>query len=365
MDPTSLTPEVSVLEGLDLGGLLGALIVLAIAFIAVRIVTSTLTRLGARFLDKRLLLNQIATVSRFVLWLAGGILAVRALALPREVLLGLTGGAAVTIGFALKDLVASVLAGLTIVIDRPFQVGDRVTFGEHYGEITAIGLRSVRLVTLDDNVVTIPNNKFLTDAVASGNAGALDMLIQLDFLIGVDQDVALAKRLVEQCMISNRYVYTKKPWVVLTSLVTQGNYPAVRLRAKAYVLDVQFEKDYETDVTERVIAAFREHAILPPAVLHRAQDPAHTPHAPPARTAPPSHPASPSHPAPPSHPATPSHPVASATATPSHPVASATATPTTATPADPPPPLAASTAPGPVSAPSTSAPTSAPLAEEP
>lgn len=272
LDPSALAPEITVLEQLQLGGLLRALLVFAVTFVVVRLATSTLTGFGARFLDKRLLLNQIATVGRFALWSIGLLLAVRALALPREVLIGLSGGAAVTIGFALKDLVASILAGLTIVIDRPFQVGDRVAFGEYYGEIASIGLRSVRLVTLDDNLVTIPNNKFLTDAVASGNAGALDMLIQLDFYVGLDQDVRKAKHLVEQCLVSNRYVYTRKPWVVLVSVVMQGNYPAIRLRAKAYVLDVQYEKAFETDVSERVIAAFREHAILPPAVLHRSLD---------------------------------------------------------------------------------------------
>jgi small-conductance mechanosensitive channel len=269
IDPSALASDASFLAELNLSGMLAAFITLAITFVAIRITTSTLTGFGGRFVDKRLLLHQIATVSRFAFWSIGALLAVRALALPREVMIGLTGGAAVTLGFALKDLVASILAGLTIIIDRPFQVGDRVAFGDYYGEIAAIGLRSVRLVTLDDNVVTIPNNKFLTDCVSSGNAGALDMLIQLDFLIGLDQDVALAKRLVEQCMLSNRYVYTKKPWVVLVNIVLQGNYPAIRLRAKAYVLDVKYEKAYETDVTERVLIAFREYRILPPTILHR------------------------------------------------------------------------------------------------
>ncbi len=271
-DPSALASQASVLSEVNLSGVLSALTVLVVAFVVIRVTTSTLAGLGTRFIDKRLLLHQIATVTRFVLWSLGAVLAVRALALPREVLIGLTGGAAVTIGFALKDLVASILAGLTIIIDRPFQVGDRVAFGEYYGEISAIGLRSVRLVTLDDNVITIPNNKFLTESVSSGNVGALDMLIQLDFLIGVDQDFATAKRLVEQCMLSNRYVYTKKPWAVLISQLMAGNYPAIRIRSKAYVLDVQFEKAYETDVTERVLAAFREHGILPPAILHRSLD---------------------------------------------------------------------------------------------
>jgi hypothetical protein len=52
--------------------------------------------------------------------------------------------------------------------------------------------------------------------------------------------------------------------------VIQENYFAIRIRGKAYVLDVQYEKAYETDVTERVLLGFRERGIAPPAILHRS-----------------------------------------------------------------------------------------------
>lgn len=274
MDPTA-GKELNVVEVVRVSGLITATLTLLATWFTVRLVTGVLTRLGDRFTHRRLLLNQIATLTRFALYLAGIALSIGfAVNLSKEIVLALTGTAAVTIGFALKDLAASVLAGIIIIIDRPFQVGDRVNFGGVYGEISTIGLRSVRLVTLDDNVVTIPNNKFLTDVVSSGNWGALDMLIQMDFFVGVDQDVALAKRLVEESLVSNRYVYLGKPWVVLVNQVIEGRYFAVRLRAKAYVLDVQYEKAFETDVTERVLDAFRAHGVGPPAVLHREVSPA-------------------------------------------------------------------------------------------
>ncbi len=265
--------DVSVLDTIRVGGVFTGVVVLVGTWFAVRILTGTLTRLGDRFAAKRLILAQIATLSRFVLYLLGLVAAVAvSIQLSKEVILALTGTAAVTIGFALKDLAASVLAGVTIIIDRPFQVGDRVTFGSHYGEITEIGLRSVRLVTLDDNVITIPNNKFLTEVVSSGNLGALDMLIQTDFHIGIDQDVALAKRLVTEAITSNRYAYLKKPWTVGVAQVMQDNYFALRIRSRVYVLDVKYENALQTDVTERVMAAFRKHGIQPPAILHRNID---------------------------------------------------------------------------------------------
>src|SRR5690606_41093854 len=124
-------------------------------------------------------------LARFAIWLVGIAVAVAfSVNLTKEVLLAIGGTAAVTVGFAVKDLAASILAGVIIIIDRPFQVGDRVSFGGVYGEITSIGLRSVRLVTLEGVVVTIPNNKFLTDMVSSGTWGALDMLVQVDFYVG-------------------------------------------------------------------------------------------------------------------------------------------------------------------------------------
>lgn len=45
----------------------------------------------------------------------------------------------------------------------------------------------MRLQTLDDNTVTIPNNKFLNDSTSCGNHRQLDMQVVMDFLIGIDQ----------------------------------------------------------------------------------------------------------------------------------------------------------------------------------
>lgn len=267
--PETPTPP-NIIEFIRVGGIFTGVIILLFTWLCGRLLGTTMARLGDRFTHRRLIINQISTLLRFAIYIIGIILALFAsFQLSREVILAITGTAAVAIGFGLKDLAASVLAGFIIIIDRPFQVGDRVSFGGVYGEITAIGLRSVRLTTLDDTVVTIPNNKFLTDVVASGNWGALEMLIQLDFYIGSDQDIVLAKRLVEEGLTSSRYVFNRKPWVVLVSQTALENCFAVRLRAKAYVLDVQYEKAFETDVTTRVLESFGRHGIQPPAILHR------------------------------------------------------------------------------------------------
>jgi len=263
--------DVNMLEFIRFGGLFTSLVVIAVSWFVARLLSQTIDRLGVRFAQRRLQLQQAGTFIRFFIYLVAFTVSVLlSFKLSDQMLLTLGGTLAVTLGFAFKDLAASVLAGITVVLDRPFQVGDRVTFGAYYGEITAIGLRSVSLVTLDDSVVTIPNNKFLTEAVSCSNSGELDMLVQNDFYIGYDQDVAKARRIVADAITTSRYTYLDKPWHVLVKQVVHQGYFSIRLRAKVYVLDIQYEKALETDVTIRVVEGFRELGITPPTVLERS-----------------------------------------------------------------------------------------------
>jgi small-conductance mechanosensitive channel len=268
-----LSPESlpDVFDVFKVEGVLPAALLLVATWLLARLTNGTFENLGRRFTAYRLALNQTKSILRLLLYLAGILGAIPLVfSLGPQERLALGGTIAVAVGISLRDLVASIVAGITILIDQPFQVGDRITYGGVYGEVVEIGLRTVRVVTLDDSMVTIPNNKFLTDVVISGNAGELDMLVQMDFFIGLDQDVRRAKRLVSEALASSRYTYLKKPWSIVVSQVQHHDFVAVRLRAKVYVLDVVYEKALESDVTERVLEAFGEHGIGGPAVLHRA-----------------------------------------------------------------------------------------------
>ena len=258
----------------DLSTLLGYVVFDRLPFAIVVVVAALLTaRLGTRFLDalaerfteRRLLFKQLSVVGRFALLLLGVVVALASLIqFSDEALLAVGGTLAVALGFAMKDLATSVMAGLILLFDRPFQVGDRIAFGGHYGEVKEIGLRAVRLVTLDDNLVSIPNSRFLVEPVASANAGALDQMVVLDLYIGCNEDLETAKRLVYEAAASSRYVYLGKPIVmVVREGPVEGAHErfAIRLTVKAYVFDGRYEVAFGTDITERVKRAFREHGI--------------------------------------------------------------------------------------------------------
>ncbi len=250
-----------------------ASVVLALAaWLALRLLDTLFDALGRGFAERRLLLQRFSAFLRFAVYFGVIVSAVMlSLRVNREVLVLLGGTLAVATGFALRDAAAAVVSGVLIMFDRPFQLGDRVRFGGEYGDVVAMGLRSVKIRTLDDSIVTIPNNRFMTDVTVCGNYGVLDMQLEVDFHIGIDQDVELAQSLVREAAVISSFVHLPQPVEVLVTEVTLGNAVGLQLKLRAYVLDTRYEGRFVTDVTLRVREAFGKHGIGPPAVLHRPQ----------------------------------------------------------------------------------------------
>lgn len=265
MGNQELEQAIAAFKLFELSQLLALFLGITLLIGCARLIRSMGRRLDANLPSKRLLISQVTTSLVFFIYLFGGAwVGFAALRPSRELLLAITGSAAVAIGFSLKDIVASVVAGFILLFDRPFQVGDRVTFDGTYGEIKSIGLRAVRLVTLDDNLVTIPNSKFMTDLVASGNAGYLNMMVVTDFHVALDSDLQKARDLIHDVLVTSRFVYVKKPVIINIAEMALAERLCIQIKAKAYVLDVRYEKDFQTDVYLRGTVALAAGGIKRP-----------------------------------------------------------------------------------------------------
>lgn len=266
-------PDVGALVGfIRFGGVLLSLPVIIGAMVVIRVLSDIASRLSKRFASRRPLIQKFESFARFAIYIAvAGISVGLSIRLDPTALTVIGGALAFAVGFAMRDLVAAFIAGITIMFDRPFQVGDRVEYAGQYGDIIKIGLRSVQMNTLDHNIVTIPNNKILTDVTACGNYGNLEMQVPMDFYIGPDQDVRLASELIREACLTSPYVFFDMPVPVLVKQVILQSYVAVQLKARPYVYDCKQEKPFETDVHMRVIEAFRKHGIQAPAILHRTR----------------------------------------------------------------------------------------------
>jgi small-conductance mechanosensitive channel len=169
-----------------------------------------------------------------------------------------------------------VFGGLIIILDRPFQVGDKITVDGTYGEVVSIGLRATRLVTPDDNLVSVANQKVVEGKVANANAGTLVCQVVVDLYLPGWVDVVEAKQIAIDAASSSKYLYLDKPVVVNVKDEFKETF-LTHLVVKAYVLDTRYEFAFASDVTEAAKSEFRKRGWLRPFIRSTGYAPAPDP----------------------------------------------------------------------------------------
>lgn len=207
----------------------------------------------------RLSILQFNTIVTHVIFIFGSLWILYIVINPsQEMVYAIMGSGAVAIGFSLKDLVSSIIAGIILIFDRPFQVGDRISFRDNYGDIVRIGLRSVRIKTLDDSLVTIPNNLFLSENVSSANSGQRDMMVCSHYYLKNNTDLNLVLPILDEVTRTSRFVYLNKPVKIIAASEKFEEKVGLKVTVKAYVLETKYEKDFTTDITKRFFQGLRD-----------------------------------------------------------------------------------------------------------
>lgn len=205
---------------------------------------------------------QVATlINFFVSLVGGGYVVYVSLQPPREVALALLGSATVAIGLSLKDLVSSLISGITIVADPPFRVGDQIIYKEMKGEVTHIGLRAVRILTVDQQVITIPNSNFTSDVVMAQNPGKNYVLVVVPFYMHITVNVAEVKTILREIVATSRFAYLDQKVIVQVEKTTYDNVLYLKFNVKALVNHARYGNDFQTDIYERALLVLKQHTI--------------------------------------------------------------------------------------------------------
>jgi len=104
------------------------------------------------------------------IWAIGFIMAISNAGYDVGALIAGLGIGGIAMAMAAKDFVANIFGGITIFIDSPFRVGDRVKVSGIDGTVIEIGIRTTRINTLEGRTVTIPNNQFTNTVVENVTA---------------------------------------------------------------------------------------------------------------------------------------------------------------------------------------------------
>ncbi len=212
----------------------------------------------------RLFFKRLTPVMRITIWsFSIYIVLAGIIEPPIETVIAITASLGIAVGFASQDILRNIFGGIMIILDRPFQVGDKIQVGEHYGEVKSIGIRSCLIETPDDNTVAIPNGELMNRAVSNANSSALDCQVVSEIFIPATSDVILAKDIARRAVFSSPYLYLNKPVVVIALNEIHNRHFMIKLRVKAYVLDIRYEFLFKSDVTEMIVTELNAHGIIP------------------------------------------------------------------------------------------------------
>lgn len=157
------------------------------------------------------------------------------------------GSIGLTLGFAFKDFASSIIAGIVAIYEKPYRVGDRVKINDIYGEVESINLRSLRITTPDDDIVTIPHSCIWNGSVHNANDGEREQQCVANFYLAPEHDASKASQLLYDVAISSPYTQFSRPVKVVLAEQPWGTHYKIR----AYPVDGRSEFAYISNLTIR------------------------------------------------------------------------------------------------------------------
>ena len=228
-----------------------AIIFFLVGLYLIKIITKVLDKFAERSAKYRITIKGIIPVIRILGWAFIFYLIIQGVfSPPAETIIAILASLGIAIGFASQDIFKNIFGGIMIIFDRPFQVGDKIQIDDHYGEVVKIGLRSTRIVTPDDSVVTIPNGDLMSKSVSNSNSGEPNCQVVAEIYLPIDIDTEIVRQIALEAAQVSRFVYLNKPIVVLFINEMKEKKSFLKMRLKAYVMDIRHEFAFKSDMTE-------------------------------------------------------------------------------------------------------------------
>lgn len=245
MDSKSLSEIVN----LSWESFLQILLIIAASWVFVVVVKKTLPRLAERFSGRhrQYVLGSVQLLRLLVILVAVLLIVPRVIEPSFQNLFALLGALGLALGFAFKDYASSLTAGMVAAYENPYRMGDWIEVDGSYGEVTAIGMRAVEIVTADDTKVVIPHMKLWSSLVKNSNDGSSFLQCAADFYLHPDHDPAKVRQALADVAMTSPFLQMLRPVVV----VAKETPWATHYRLKAYPVDPRDQFQFVTDLTAR------------------------------------------------------------------------------------------------------------------
>lgn len=237
--------------------LLAALLILTIGYLVGRQVARWLERALMHLEMEPPVRSLIVRIARVVISLLFVIMAMQNLGVELLPLVAGLGVAGAGVALAMQGLLGNLFAGLTIILTKPFRIGEYIGIVGEEGTVETITLFQTTLTHTDRSRVVIPNRKIVGEILH--NYGKIR---QVDVTVGVAYDTELnqALTLIQEVLTENKRVLHDVEPVIRVSQLADSS---VNIAIKPWV-GVQDYGPAAGEINKSVLEAFREHGIVIP-----------------------------------------------------------------------------------------------------
>jgi len=211
-----------------------------------------------------IILDLMGKFSGVIIYTAGCILALDLLGLNIMPFVAGASVAGIAIGFAAKDTLSNLIAGILLIMDRPFEVGDRIEIwtapknSATWGDVIEIGLRATKIRTTDNIVIVIPNNEIMKRDIINYTTITEEIRVRIPIGIAYDADINKAKDLIRKVALELAWVmHEPAPKVV----VRKFGESAVDLQARVWIREPRRRMDTISYITDRLKDVFQQEGI--------------------------------------------------------------------------------------------------------
>jgi len=120
--------------------------------------------------------------------------------------------------FASKEILADLISGAIILLDRPFRIGDRIELKSinSWGDVVEIGMRSTKIRSVENLMVVLPNSEIGKSEIVNYNYPDPSYFDVMDVLVGYDNDVDQVEELLAKAILSvDGILKEHEPFIIL------------------------------------------------------------------------------------------------------------------------------------------------------
>ena len=265
-----------------------ALIMLFLAAPAVKITVVILQTIEKRIVHKtetkvdNVIFDLLTRFIGVIIYIVAIILALDLLGINVMPFVAGAGVFGIAIGFAAKDTLSNLIAGMLLVIDRPFEVGDRIEVwtapsgSSTWGDVIDIGIRATRIKTTDNIVIIIPNNEIMKRDIINYTIISSKIRVRINIGLAYDTDLPKAKKIILDIADGIEWIAKEPKPKVVVRLFGESS---VDLQARVWIENARKRMDTISEVTDKVKDAFDQHGIEIPypkrdiIITHRQENP--------------------------------------------------------------------------------------------